>query len=151
MAIISVRPRVVPPSKRCRNCHKEQSRDEFYADSRNSDGLSAWCKPCLHIYQKEHRTKQSEQIKQKRRRKAYGITSEEFDTLLSRQHGLCAICGGPPTVKRGWCVDHDHTSGKVRGLLCTNCNIGLGNFKENPAALQSAVYYLTLHDENVTV
>ena len=74
----------------------------------------------------------------------YGITLEDFITLLIEQDGRCAICKsrdrGPEI---SWAVDHDHKTGKVRGLLCSGCNHGVGNFKDNPDLLIAAANYLT--------
>lgn len=73
----------------------------------------------------------------------YGIKPEEFSALLDRQGGLCAICRADEAGgKGGWHVDHDHATGKIRGLLCQNCNLMLGNAKDDPARLQAAITYL---------
>jgi hypothetical protein len=78
----------------------------------------------------------------------YKMTLEEYDALLSAQQSGCAICGGGPhggrsDARKKWLsVDHCHDTGRVRGLLCDNCNIGLGKFKENSALLQAAIEYL---------
>lgn len=80
----------------------------------------------------------------------YGVTMEEIDAMVAAQGG-CAICGTPkPPRTRGWHVDHDHacckdypTCGKCnRGILCHDCNLGLGNFKDNPFRLLAAIEYL---------
>ena len=80
-------------------------------------------------------------------RKAYGITLEYFFEMRERQKGLCAICGD---VLPSWgikChVDHDHTTGKVRGLLCHGCNVGLGKFHDNSSLMRKAADYLDLQD-----
>jgi hypothetical protein len=63
--------------------------------------------------------------------------------MLSEQSGVCKICGEPcPTYKHALAVDHNHTTGKVRGLLCNNCNNGLGRFRDNPQYLRAAADYL---------
>lgn len=73
----------------------------------------------------------------------YGITSSEYDEMLEAQNGVCAICGQDEQVKtRGLSVDHCHTTGKVRGLLCSYCNMGLGLFKDDTEVLINAVKYL---------
>lgn len=74
----------------------------------------------------------------------YGITVEDYDRMLAAQGGGCAICGGTdPQRNRKWfCVDHDHETGVVRGLLCMNCNDGLGRFADDPAQLRAAAAYL---------
>lgn len=74
----------------------------------------------------------------------YGITKDQFDSLLAAQNFSCAICS--TTEPRGsgtFHVDHCHESGAVRGLLCLGCNAGLGNFRDNPTSLMRAIEYLT--------
>lgn len=79
----------------------------------------------------------------------YGITMEEYQALHEVQGGVCAICGQPETTVQGrtntpFClaVDHDHDTGKVRGLLCTPCNRGIGFLRDDPAILERALEYL---------
>jgi len=64
------------------------------------------------------------------------------------QEGLCAICRGP-SGRRALGVDHDHTTGAVRGLLCSTCNSGLGGFRDNAALLIEAIVYLNQHRKGV--
>ena len=71
----------------------------------------------------------------------YGITIEDFDQMMEDQGGVCAICGAPPSYRR-LDIDHCHSSGKVRGLLCPNCNKMLGLVGDNIATLRSAINYL---------
>lgn len=76
-------------------------------------------------------------------KRLYNITADKYDEILKEQNGSCAICGKSTTeFKRRLAVDHDHGSGKVRGLLCTNCNRGVGNFYDSPDLLQKAIFYL---------
>ncbi len=90
-------------------------------------------------WRKANPTKHASYVMEKR----YGITHEERDTLLARQGGVCAICGtSDPGAKRGWHVDHCHSTGRVRGILCPNCNVGLGNFRDQPHLLTRAIDYL---------
>jgi Recombination endonuclease VII len=70
----------------------------------------------------------------------YGLSREDYAALLARQGGVCAICAKPP--EKTLCVDHCHTTGKVRGLLCRQCNFGLGCYGEDQAALIAALAYL---------
>jgi hypothetical protein len=72
--------------------------------------------------------------------KLYGLTLEQYDALLAAQGGVCAICCKPSTIRLA--VDHDHLTGRLRGLLCFRCNAGLGNFGDDTDALASAVAYL---------
>ena len=71
----------------------------------------------------------------------YGITLEDFHKWAEEQGGLCAICRHPPNGRR-LSVDHDHSTGRIRGLLCHNCNSMLGLARDRPAVLQAAIEYL---------
>ncbi|MFI6820990.1 endonuclease VII domain-containing protein [Micromonospora sp. NPDC050187] len=71
-------------------------------------------------------------------RRRYGIGQKEFDELLAEQGGVCAICGSPEPQH----VDHDHRNGSVRGILCFNCNGGLGQFRDDQSRLAGAITYL---------
>lgn len=73
--------------------------------------------------------------------KKYGLTEEHYQALLAAQSGMCAICKNPG--QRRLCIDHDHVTGQVRGLLCDHCNRALGSFNDDPALLQTAANYLT--------
>lgn len=74
------------------------------------------------------------------RHKKTGVTDEQYQQQLVKQQGLCAICGGSCT--KALAADHCHSSGVFRGLLCNNCNRGLGHFKDSPALLYNAMKYL---------
>lgn len=80
-------------------------------------------------------------------RRAYGITIDDYDRLFAAQGGRCAICGSPEPLGgfKNFAVDHNHQTGKVRGLLCTACNRGLGLFHDNPVTLELAARYLLSH------
>ena len=75
-------------------------------------------------------------------RRHYGIGLVEYTQMLEVQGGVCAICGCPCATGRRLAVDHCHTTGKVRGLLCGNCNKGLGSFKDDPRLIRKAIDYL---------
>jgi len=72
----------------------------------------------------------------------YGITAAEWDAFLDRQHGVCPICR---TTPERWTVDHDHSTGAVRGLLCGSCNLGIGHLGDDVERLRRAVRYLSKH------
>ena len=74
-------------------------------------------------------------------RKKFGIGLHQYQTILEEQNGVCYICGEKDF--RNLAVDHDHATGKVRRLLCTSCNTGLGKFKDNPDLLKKAAEYVT--------
>jgi hypothetical protein len=72
----------------------------------------------------------------------YGIDIEEYTKLLEKQDFKCAICGSRGSDIKSLAVDHDHATGKVRGLLCDSCNLGIGKFKDSTELLTSAINYL---------
>lgn len=81
-------------------------------------------------------------IKNRWLKRKYNITLDDYQKLLKKQNGECAICGQISSESRTLDVDHCHKSGKIRGLLCPNCNVGLGNFQDNILLLQKASLYL---------
>lgn len=87
----------------------------------------------------------AEQVRRTALRWSYGITPEDYDQMLKKQRGKCAICGLPDPGQKGkkfLCIDHDHKTGKVRGLLCHRCNRGLGLLFDSIKAVEKAVKYL---------
>ena len=79
-------------------------------------------------------------------KRKFGITIEHYNMMFEQQNGSCAICNRHQSeFKRALAVDHDHKSGKVRALLCLNCNKSLGGFQERPELLHAAVAYLESH------
>jgi len=76
----------------------------------------------------------------------YGITFEQYESMVLAQNGRCAICRTDKPGGRGrWHIDHCHIQDQVRELLCHGCNVGLGSFKDDPARLQAAIAYLERH------
>jgi|14_taG_2_1085336.scaffolds.fasta_scaffold00652_13 hypothetical protein len=80
--------------------------------------------------------------------RAYGISKEDYDKMYLSQNGLCAICDTHgfrmnEKVKNGLCVDHDHETGEVRGLLCHNCNRALGLLQDDPKLIEKSLQYLS--------
>lgn len=98
------------------------------------------------LQQQHRRTTRSQDWYLKRK---YGITLAEKTSMLEAQNNLCAICqqvialDGTPKENTIACLDHCHTTGKIRGLLCNSCNKGLGNFRDSVESLQNAITYLT--------
>lgn len=74
--------------------------------------------------------------------RAYGIQLDEYQNLVKKQGGVCRICHNKCNVHKRLSVDHDHSTGLVRGLLCNECNAGLGRFKDNPGWLRNAADYI---------
>lgn len=118
--------------KQCRSCGVEKPLDEYF--KRNDTGKHRNdCKQC------QRDAKNAEQYK-----RLYGITLSDYDDMFIGQGGNCAICHLPQhdSRKNRLCVDHDHVSGMVRGLLCSNCNVGIGLLKDDERILLNAIQYL---------
>ena len=75
----------------------------------------------------------------------YNISLEQYDMLFKSQNGVCAICSKPPKENRKLFIDHDHTTNKIRGLLCDKCNFILGLCNESASVLQGGINYLAKH------
>ena len=88
--------------------------------------------------------KASESWTEYRLKTEFKMTLEDWDNLFASQGNRCAICGAiSPGRKDGhWCLDHDHSNGKHRGILCNGCNMGLGNIKDNKETLSQAIAYI---------
>jgi hypothetical protein len=102
----------------------------------------------VNAYNRKRYTNLSESEKLLRNRKQqlslYGLTMEQYNVMLIEQNGVCKICGKPEksSSKGVLSVDHDHSTGNVRGLLCDTCNRGLGHFYDNISLLYNAIEYL---------
>lgn len=128
--------------KKCKCCEIEKDVSE-YSYTGGKKYLQPYCEKCRNkkswksrgYKPKSKLKKRAEKLKLK-----YGITLEDYDNMFKSQNECCKICG----VKQDkvLSVDHCHTTGKVRGLLCFNCNTGLGAFKDNIESLKNAIIYL---------
>ena len=133
---------------KCSTCEVEQPESAFY---RRSDGgrSRSRCKRCTIEYvtrrdaalDEAGKARRAAQRRASRRRKATGWTQDEYDVALAAQNGCCAICRKSVILA----ADHHHETGHKRGLLCHNCNLGLGNFYDNPELLRAAAAYLEEH------
>jgi hypothetical protein len=161
--------------KTCKRCGESKELDEFYANPSGRDGKRPECKACTAGRRREwyasNREREIQRVRDwqlanpervrenmarfvaagKRQlsnrkshlKRKYGLTLEEFAALLTSQGGGCAICGKPDPDN----VDHDHATGRVRGILCWNCNVGVGQFEDSEDRLAAALHYLTRDDE----
>lgn len=133
----------------CAVCRKKKPIFEFYFRD-GGKRVRTECKVCINARNKkwylENRDRANAIFRNSKRKKRYakiGISEEGFQELLRRQHGRCAICRAKPKDGIRLAVDHDHKTGKVRGLLCKHCNQALGHFRDDPIRLQKAISYLT--------
>jgi hypothetical protein len=113
-------------------------------DHSTQDGRSA--------YLKSHREKNPLAWKETYLQQAFGISLQEYGQKLVEQNGKCAICNNQETHMRNGkikalAVDHCHQTGKIRGLLCSDCNTGIGKLKDDPAVLQNAIGYILKYRE----
>ena len=116
--------------KRCSKCKKMLLVDEFFKRKASPNGLCYKCKDCMQVaHQKYSGTEKSKVASRKSRLKyKFGIAPEQYDKLFKRQNGCCAICKvSQSNLKRRLDIDHDHKTGKVRGLLCISCTRRLGH------------------------
>lgn len=110
----------------CRVCGVPQHRTNFYSVKERRYGVRPECKQCRNLQAREEK---------------YGIAPQAFRELLGAQSYQCAICFKPIDEMTA-CVDHDHETGKIRGLLDRKCNLALGHFDDDPSKLRYALTYL---------
>lgn len=135
---MSASPSSVGETKVCRACTKRVVVAKFPVNKENRDGLHSYCYPCIAWRQKIARL-----------RLKYGLSLEGYSNLMKVQEGRCAICQrtpeeAHPKLPRWLAVDHCHETGRIRGLLCTDCNTSIGKFNDDPARLRRAAEYLEL-------
>lgn len=154
-------------TKTCTTCKCSKEVSEFYKGPRYKGGYKSQCKTCskkqsvvsvkkyvsnpdnkekIKERARQYREKNQEKVKWSVKSAVYkklgiSIDKETYDNLLAQQDGRCAICNEKPGVK-ALSLDHCHTSLKVRGFLCDNCNTALGKFKDDVTRLKNAISYL---------
>lgn len=147
--------------KFCKKCQIEKPVSDFGRNKKEKDGLSFYCKRCNCDHNRESRIKNGWEPKPNGRPKSdipyperrssykrlsnlkrFGLTEDSYKLMLDRQNNSCAICKKIfiPTSKAY--IDHCHLSGRVRGILCMNCNIALGHVNDNVTIIQKMIDYL---------
>lgn len=131
----------------CYVCKIEKPFTDFGKDRTQAGGISYRCKACAKIEVQKWKSKFPNKQKLKDRiqglKKNYGITLDEYDSLFRSQNGCCAICKRHQSVlKRSLAVDHDRDTKVIRGLLCDNCNPGIGYFKHSVEMMEAGILYL---------
>lgn len=140
----------LPQLKLCRKCGERKPLEEFCVSYNLRCGRVSNCRACHRKWGKEcYRRTKGRASRNCHLRDTYGITLEEYNAKLMAQGMMCAICGKKaPSLdssewgKYSYPVDHCHETKKVRGILCPQCNSGLGHFKDRPELLRSAIRYL---------
>lgn len=135
-------------SYRCNKCGETKPEADFGIDRRQARGRKYACKECTNA---ERRGRYQEDNRRYMLKSRYGLTDADYDGLVRSQSGMCPICQAAPSERSGGkraknstglYVDHDHVSGKVRGLLCHKCNVALGLLGDDPTRLERAAKYL---------
>ena len=133
----------------CSICKQVKDRAEF-RKSDNKRGFRYSCADCDRKKENEKRASlmitNPEAVREKERKealkKSYNMSLEDYDNLMKKQNNVCGICKDTCVSGRRLAVDHCHTTGKIRGLLCCNCNRGLGLLKDSKERLAAAIAYL---------
>lgn len=132
-------PTVTPDgTARCSLCREVKPLAAFTRSRAKASGWHAHCKPCHHAQTKESAERLHGSTRDLHLKRRYGLTSADVDRLVEAQGGTCALCRERPAQH----VDHDHLTGRVRGVLCSCCNQGLGNFRDRADVLRQAIDYL---------
>ena len=129
--------------KSCCTCKEIKPITEFYKNRSNKDGLRPDCKKCANIASNKWNKRNLHKIRLSYNSWNIGVDSELYWDFLNSQNNKCAICN--KTVqenKKNLAIDHCHKTDKIRGLLCTKCNLGIGYFRDNVEILKSAINYI---------
>lgn len=150
--------------KQCTKCKEFKLATDFAKDKNKRSGLKSWCKNCVNSKRKEHyyanqnhnitrsrlyKQNNPEKVKASNRntklKRLYGITQEQYLELSNKQDNKCACCGKETKLV----VDHCHTTGAIRELLCNNCNTALGLLNEDISVIQQLENYVRKHNGNI--
>lgn len=136
--------------KTCNKCGGAFPLDNFYIKANTPDGHDYKCKTCAKAYRRKHYTDNPDYYRNYRDTKGkfyfletkYGVDADQYNQLMTEQGGVCAICKSPPPGLRPLHLDHDHVTGKPRGLLCAKCNKLLTHFGDRPEGLLRVLDYV---------
>lgn len=130
--------------KLCSSCQAVHTKDNFHKNKATKDGLHTICKSCNGLKSLKWKKDNPERAKDRDYQRKYGISYAEYGVFLALQKGGCAICSTPfeEALRGVLFVDHCHTTGRVRGLLCQNCNTAIGLLKDSPLLCTKAAEYL---------
>lgn len=143
---------MVAETKTCKGCGEPKLLERFYGRKGNRDGLSNTCRTCEDVRSRAWQAANPERTRVTNKRTAlrryYGMTIEQYEEMLLGQDGRCACCGtdkpgGPGGTLH---VDHNHRTGKVRGLICSDCNTGIGKLGDDLNGVANAMAYLQRAD-----
>ncbi len=129
----------------CSSCERQLPPGSFNKDEKNRDGLHSYCRECRGAAKKSayQANPQAHAIRHVTR--TYGIKPEQFAAMVKAQGNACAICSNDMGKGKGRHVDHCHTTGRVRALLCSHCNVAIGYARDDPALLRAMADYVEQH------
>ena len=140
------------PLRYCKECgleaHSQEDLELFRKCKKSPYGRRNKCRKCWAEHGRRYRAINADKVKASRQESMmkirYGIDFKTYDEMFEQQDGKCKICGSEDNKTSGkrFAIDHCHSTGKVRGLLCGHCNTGLGMFADDPTRMLSAVKYL---------
>ena len=132
-------------TKKCYRCQTTKPISDFGKNKQKPDGIAVYCKKCFNKSNRESTLKKPKilTVKNKVRKKPFGLSDEKYNEMLLSQKQSCAICKKSFVGIRIY-IDHCHELGHVRGLLCLQCNVSLGHVKDNVEVLKSMINYLSL-------
>lgn len=128
--------------KYCSACETTRPATDFGANKRKYDGLASECKACSRARSNERYHKNPDRSRELTLWNQFGITVADYDDMMTGQQGVCGICRNTCSSGKRLAVDHDHETGRVRGLLCGRCNRGIGFLAHDPARLQAAIAWV---------
>lgn len=132
--------------KHCNVCKLTKELSEFHKNAYNPSGLCAACKPCRNRLRRESKVAKEYTKKTWKNRdllRKFNITEEQYTQMLLLQNNKCKICQVDASqLERRLAVDHCHVHGNIRGLLCRDCNVALGLFKDSKEVISKATQYL---------
>ncbi len=145
-------------TKTCGKCGLVKPLLDFSTTKSKKSGYHHWCKMCANVYNKTRNQRLYTEafVRAKNLKQHYGITSECYQVMFIAQKGVCAACGQPETTidyrtkqLKNLQVDHCHTTGKVRALICKECNNALGLLHDDPERIHLLLRYANLHQSSV--
>lgn len=129
--------------KRCTKCGLTKPLNQFVKHKNRPDGFDYNCKTCHNAARRDEYKHNRNRNRESMFKYKYGINWNDYRRMWIQQKGCCAICGiYQSELKRALCVDHNHKTGQVRGLLCNKCNKGIGIFNDDTTILQAAIKYI---------
>ena len=131
-------------NKLCPKCKQAKPLSDFGRDKRAKSGKAVYCRPCNRVKSQKQRDRDPNLNKRNHLRYRYGLTLEEVADMMLDQGNACAVCG---TENGRLVIDHNHDTGKIRGLLCDSCNCAIGFVKEDPKIIKSLLKYLKKNEQ----